>query len=129
MCGIVGLFAKDAALEAEERVLDEAEALLFEAIRAGRCADGLGPPAFFCAPLLPADDVAFGEVWARQLRGMRRAKRGQGGLGLQCAKRGQVLICFAPHWLQRRRRLADGQVYAPATTAPRKNGSLLRKEQ
>src|ERR1700689_3250170 len=95
----------------------------------GRCADGLGPPAFFCAPLLPADDVAFGEVWARQLRGMRRAKRGQGGLGLQCAKRGQVLICFAPHWLQRRRRLADGQVYAPATTAPRKNGSLLRKEQ
>jgi hypothetical protein len=40
---------------------------------------------------------------------------------------GQVLICFAPHWLQRRRRLADGQVCAPATTAPRKNGSLLRK--
>jgi hypothetical protein len=44
----------DAALEVEERALDEAEAVLLEAVMAGTCAGGLGPLAYSCAPLRPA---------------------------------------------------------------------------
>ena len=63
----------DAALEAEEMVVEEAEAVLFEAMRAGTCAGGLGRLVFFCAPLhRPAAWLRLGEretVAGRRSRG------------------------------------------------------------
>ena len=63
----------DAALEAEERVLDEAAGAVVRGDERLRTyANGLGRPAFTCAPLRPAGGVAFGE--RRDTFGGRRAR-------------------------------------------------------